>query len=316
MNLQALVLPAIGFCVVFGGVAITLGMVAASRAAPRTGLQGLLTRAPDRGVSFDLRPDIMPALTRLLSRARMDRSIQVAIVRAGLLLRPSELLVMTVASAVVGALVGYLAVGVLGFFVGGAALGAAPWAMLAVRRNARNRALMLQLPDALDLICSSLRAGHGVSQALKTAAEQTPAPFSQEAARVVAELGLGFSLRQALDRMMERTDQTDVELMCTAVQIQTRTGGNLAEVLANIAGVIRERIELYGEVRALTAEGRLSGVILTLLPPIMAVVLSIRKPGWLDPLVTDPIGRGILTLGVVLLLLGILATNRMLRVDI
>jgi len=316
MNLHALVLPAIGFCVVFGGVALTLSVVAASRGPRRTGLQGLLTPAADRGVSFDLRPDVMPALTRLLSRARVERGIQVAIVRAGLLLRPSELIVMSVAGAAVGALVGYLVVGVLGLLAGGAAGGAAPWAMIAARKGARSRALMLQLPDALDLIRSSLRAGHGVSQALKTAAEQTPPPFSQEAARVVAELGLGFSLHQALDRMVERTDQADVELMCTAVQIQTRTGGNLAEVLANIAAVIRERIELYGEVRALTAEGRLSGVILTLLPPIMAVLLSIRKPGWLDPLVTDPVGRGILTLGVVLLLLGILATNRMLKVDI
>lgn len=316
MNLQAVVLPALGFCVVFGGVALTLIMVSASRGARRTGLQGLLTPSHERNVSFDLRPDVMPALTRLLSRARLDRSMQVDIVRAGLLLRPSELIVMSLAAAAVGALVGYLVVGALGLLVGGAALGAAPWAMVVMRKGARSRALMLQLPDALDLICSSLRAGHGVSQALKTAAEQSPPPFSQEAARLVAELGLGFSLHQALARMVERTDQSDVELMCTAVQIQTRTGGNLAEVLANIAAVIRERIELHGEVRALTAEGRLSGLILTLLPPIMAVVLSIRKPGWLNPLVTDPIGRGILTLGVILLLLGILATNRMLKVDI
>ncbi len=316
MNLQAVVLPAIGFCVVFGGVALALAIVAASRGSQRTGLQGLLTPAPHRGESFDLRPDVMPALTRLLSRARIDRGIQVSIVRAGLLLRPSELILMSVMGATVGALIGCLVLGVVGFFLGGAALGLAPWAMVAWRKSARNRALMVQLPDALDLMCSSLRAGHGISQALKTAAEQTAPPFSEEAARVVAELGLGFSLHQALSRLVERTDQADVELMCTAVQIQTRTGGNLAEVLANIAAVIRERIELHGEVRALTAEGRLSGVILTLLPPIMAVVLSIRKPGWLDPLVTDPVGRGILTLGVVLLLLGILAINRMLKVDI
>jgi tight adherence protein B len=316
MNLQALLLPAIGFCVVFGGVALALTIVAASRGPRRTGLQGLLTPPRDRSVSFDLRPDVMPALTRLLSHARLDRSLQVSIVRAGLLLRPSELIVMSVAGAAVGALIGYLVVGVLGLLAGGALLGAAPWAMISLRKGVRSRALMLQLPDALDLICSSLRAGHGVSQALKTAAEQSRPPFSEEARRVVAELGLGFSLHQALGRMMERTDQADVELMCTAVQIQTRTGGNLAEVLANIATVIRERIELHGEVRALTAEGRLSGVILTLLPPIMAVVLSIRKPGWLNPLVTDPIGRGILALGVILLVLGILATNKMLKVDI
>jgi tight adherence protein B len=316
MNLQAILLPALGFCVVFGGVVLTLIMVSASRGSQRTGLQGLLTPSQDRNVGLDLRPDILPALTRLLSQARVDRSIQISIVRAGLLLRPSELIVMSLAAAAVGAFVGYLVVGILGFLIGAAVLGALPWAMVAARRSARSRALMLQLPDALDLVCSSLRAGHGVSQALKTAAEQTPPPFCQEAARVVAELGLGFSLNQALGRMVERTGQADVELMCTAVQIQTRTGGNLAEVLANIAAVIRERIELHGEVRALTAEGRLSGVILTLLPPVMAVVLSIRKPGWLDPLVTDPIGRGILTLGVILLLTGILVTNKMLKVDI
>jgi tight adherence protein B len=315
MNLQALVLPAIAFCVVFGGVALALTMVASS-GSRRADLQALLTPSRDLGVSLDLRPDVVPGLTRLLSRAQIDHTIQVAIVRAGLLLRPSELIVMSLSGVAVGALVGYLVGGVIGLLIGGAVLGAAPWVMLSMRKNARDRALMLQLPDALDLICSSLRAGHGVSQALKTAAEQCPAPFSQEAGRLVAELSLGIPLQHALGRMIERTGQGDIELMCTAVQIQTRTGGNLAEVLANIASVIRERIELYGEVRALTAEGRLSGVILTLLPPIMAVVLTIRKPGWLDPLVTDPVGRGILALGAVLLTFGVLATNKILKVDI
>ncbi|MGD8236933.1 MAG: type II secretion system F family protein [Armatimonadota bacterium] len=262
------------------------------------------------------RPDVIPWLTRLLSGTRIQRGLQAQIIQAGLLLRPAELLVLMGAGAAIGAVAGSVVLQLIGAAAGAVVLGISPWAYIKLRQGIRKKRLMMQLPDALDLICSSLRAGYGFVQAMSNVADQMAPPVSDEARRLADEVGLGLSLDAALQRMMERTGTHDFELICSAVQIQTRTGGNLAEVLGNLSGVIRDRIRLAGEISALTAEGRLSGGILLALPFVFAGILHHLSPGYLTPLLAEPLGHILLGVGVVLMALGVIVINKLLTIDL
>jgi tight adherence protein B len=317
MNWYALIWVLLGSASVFALVALLLAVLSGARAQPSRSLAGVLAAEEATPVVFDSRPDAVPALSRVLSRTNLQRGIQVKIVRAGLLLRPSELIAISATGAMLGLAAGFAARGLLGALLGALVLGLAPWLYIAAREDQRKRALMYQLPDVVDLLAASLQAGHGFSQALKTVSEQGAAPFADEARRSVDELGLGLSLEQALDRMVVRTNQGDIELMCTAVQIQSRTGGNLAEILRTLGEVIRERIRLHGEIAALTAEGRLSGAILLVLPIALGLLLHlVVSPGWLQPLFSDPIGNLILGCGVVAMLVGMVVIRQMLQMDV
>ncbi len=288
-----------------------------SAAAPgQRSLRKLLTLDSPEPPDISTRPDAIPTLTRVLARTSLGRRLQLSIIRAGWPLRPSELVAMSVMAGAVGWLVGTFVGRLAGGVTGALLLAMLPWIAMEICQNNRKQALMRQLPDALDQMCASLRAGYGFSQALKAVGERTPWPLGQEARRVVDELAMGLSLHEALDRMILRTDQADLAVMCTAVQVQNRTGGSLGEVISNIGEVIRERIRLAGEVAALTAEGRLSAGVLIVLPPCMAVLLAVMRPGWLDPLVTDPLGRLILLGGSVSFLLGIYVLNKLVKIDL
>jgi tight adherence protein B len=312
----AIILTVLISATVFLAVASVLALTAKAKAPVGRSLADLLAKSDAEPIDLDTRPDPIPTLSRVLSRTPLQRRIQLAIIRAGLLLRPSELLTITFSGAILGAAIGFVLRDSLGAALGLLALSLAPWVSIAVRQGNRKKALVAQLSDALDLICSGLRAGHGFSEALKTVSEQMSPPFAEEARRVVDELGLGLSLEQALDRMIVRTDQPDVELMCTAVQIQIRTGGNLAEVLQTIAQVIRERTRLRGEVAALTAEGRFTALILLVLPWGLALAMSQMSPGWLQPLFKDIMGNLILGAGIVAYVGGAYVLHKMLQIDL
>ncbi len=289
-------------------------------AAEQSGDQRILRdlQRIEDGELLDLgtRPDAVPSLSRLLVRSGLQRRLQVAIVRAGWVLRPSELVTISVLGIFVGWTAGYLLYQVPGSVAGALILGFAPWLWMSAATRRRQKALMLQLPDAVDLICASLRAGHGFAAALKNLRNQGKPPLSLEAGRVIDEMGVGLSLEQALDRMMMRTGQEDVALICTAVQVQARTGGNLADVLMTLGDVIRERMQLAGEIDALTAEGRMSALVLMALPPIMAFLITSMSPGWLTPLVTDPLGNLILGGGAIAFIIGVIVLNKIAQVDL
>jgi tight adherence protein B len=315
-----ILLALMAFAAAFSTVAFLL--VWAPGARPRGARSLAAVMGGDAGaveapsVQISGRPDIMPWLTRLLSGTRMQRGLQAQIIQAGLLLRPAELLVLMGLGAVVGLLAGYVIYEILGAAVGVPIIGITPWSYVKVRQGIRKKKLMMQLPDALDLICSSLRSGYGFVQSMSNVATQMAPPVSDEARRLADEVALGLSLDAALQRMTERTGTHDFELMCAAVQIQTRTGGNLAELLGNLSGVIRSRIHLAGEVAALTAEGRLSGGILLALPFAFGFMLNYLSPGYLDPLFTEPLGKIILGTGVVLMAVGVFVIHKLLSIEL
>ena len=162
--------------------------------------------------------------------------------------------------------------------------------VLSSRRQARRRRFDLQLPDALMLLTSALRAGYSFSLAMQTVAEELPPPLAVEFAWATGEVTLGVPLDVALGRVLARTQSPDLDLVVTAILIQLPLGGNLAEVLDAIAETIRERVRITSEVQTLTAEGRLSAGILIVLAPALALLLSLHNPAYFQPLLQSPFG--------------------------
>ena len=173
------------------------------------------------------------------------------------------------------------------------------------RRKRRMTKLMNQLPDVFEMMSQALRAGHSLAGAIQLVYEQMPPPIATEFAQVYHEQNLGIKVEEALQSMADRVDSLDVRFFVTAVMIQRQTGGDLAEVLDNISGVIRERIELAGLVRGLTAEGRLSGWVLFALPTLVFVASMYLNPNYARILLEDPRGQIMLMIAIGMQLMGI-----------
>jgi tight adherence protein B len=162
---------------------------------------------------------------------------------------------------------------------------------LSLRRKRRMKKLTEQLPDVFELMSQALRAGHSLASAIQLIHEQMPDPISSEFGQVFHEQNLGIKIEESLLAMADRVDSLDVRFFVTAVLIQRQTGGDLAEVLDKIGGVIRQRIELFGMVQGLTAEGRLSGWILFALPIVVFAAVLWVNPSYADQLLSDPRGK-------------------------
>ena len=184
---------------------------------------------------------------------------------------------------------------------------------LAVVKNIRRRRMNkfgAQLPDALDVIVRSLLAGHPVSVALAMVAKEMPDPIGSEFGIAVDEMTYGLSAPEALANMAKRIEHPDLDLMIVSIKIQYGTGGNLAEVLRNLSSVIRARFRMFGKIRALSAEGRLSAIILTLMPFVVILAVNLITPGYYDEYAGDPRLFIILSVGLVWMIAGIYAMYR------
>lgn len=277
------------------------------RLAALQGAGGADPGAPPGGRALAAPLDRYPAVERLRQE----------LWRAGVNLRPTDFLgLIPLCGLVLGGLSLALS-GLVWLSLLAAGLGAlAPVIALWRKQVQRRAAFEAQLPDGLSLITSSLRSGYSFLQALRMVAQEMPLPISQEAQRVVDEVGVGMTLDEALARLVRRMRSYDVDLMVTAISIQYQVGGNLAELLDTIGQTIRERFRNRREISALTAEGRLSGVILLLLPPVLMAVLLLRNPDYMRPLFEHPVGQGMLVGAIVLQVLGALIIRRMLAIDV
>jgi len=172
------------------------------------------------------------------------------------------------------------------------------------RRKRRLKKLTEQLPDVFELLSQALRAGNSLASGMQLLAKELPDPAGTEFGRVFHEQNLGLKIEDALRNLAERVDVLDVRFFVTAVLIQRQVGGDLAEVLDKIGAVIRERIQLFGTVQALTAEGRLSGYVLLGLPVLVFLALLYINPDYAGMLLNDPLGKMMLTTAVIMQLMG------------
>ncbi len=219
-------------------------------------------------------------------------------------------------SAVTFSLICGLRLGIPGLLLGGIIGGKLPGMLLQSHLKSRLRQAEQQLVDFLQLCANAMRAGHSFLQALELAAREMPNPTGQELTRSLREVSLGLTVEEALLRLVERVPSADLDLMITAVLIQRQVGGDLASILDNIASTIRERQRIKAEVKAITAQGRLSGVVISVLPIALAFFLATMNPDYISLLWTHPIGLAMLGAGVGSLLLGIYFINKVVKIDI
>lgn len=263
------------------------------------------------------KPDALPAITQILTATNLATRLRVEIMRAGLKLRPAELMAIYLAGAIGCTLIGFalfrtpligIGMGVLGMLV--------PHVFIKFKQSARKAAFERQLPDILTLLSSSLRTGFSFTHAIQMVVNEAPAPASEEFAIALAETSLGVSINTSLERMVERTNSYDLDLMATAVTIQLQVGGNLAEILDTISSTIRERARLRMEISSLTAEGKLSGIILFLMPIFLFLAIDARQPTYFTPLVQDPFGIMIVCVVGVFQVVGGLLIRNMVNIDV
>lgn len=177
-------------------------------------------------------------------------------------------------------------------------------------KKQRMKKLNAQLPDALSIIANGIRAGFSINQAIAMVNKEMLPPISDEFTKVLKDNTLGKPLEEALNNMSERTEDEDLDMFITSLLIQRQVGGNLAEVLETISHTIRERVRIKGEIRSLTAQGRISAVIVTLLPVVLAVVISVINPGYLDIMYSRPIGVAMLIGAIFFILIGHLVLRK------
>ena len=243
--------------------------------------------------------------------ARIELRLEQADVRGG----ARGLLRTTAAVGIVAAVSLVLATGSL--LIAVAATGAVstlPYLRVKRRREARLRRFEEQLPEALGLMSRSIRAGHTVQVAMKLVAEDGDEPLASEFQRVFDEQRYGLPLEDALEGLARRIDLVDVRVMTAAIIVQREVGGNLAEILDGLAELIRERFNLRRQLRTFTAQGRLSGYVLALIPFGVAGVLSLMNPSYLLPLFTDPLGQTVLGGALILQVVGYFWIRKVLQV--
>jgi tight adherence protein B len=231
-------------------------------------------------------------------------------------LKASALFGVALCLAAVGAIASVWAVNIYVAPVGAILCFALPWIWLYMKRAGRLKKFAAQLSDALELVARALRAGHSLAAGMHVVAEEMPAPVSKEFGRVYEEQNLGIPLEEALKSMCDRVPNLDLKFFVTSVAIQRQTGGDLAEILDRIGHVIRERFKILGQVKALTAEGRLSGVVLIALPIGLFLMMMYMKPDYIELLWKDPMGVKMSIGAVVLMILGSLAIKKIVDIKV
>jgi len=241
--------------------------------------------------------------------------------RAGLQLRVSEYVLLRFLSAGLGFLLvalisrGHPAGLVVAAIVGIGCL-MLPAVVVEILTSRRVHKIEDQLEQMVSMISNSLKAGFGLLQSLDQAAQQLAPPLSSELLRVIHETDVGGTLEEALTALAERVQSYDLDMVVTAVLVQRTVGGNLAEVLDNVGHTIRERVRLEGEINTLTAQKKLSGVIIGLLPVALVLLFFATDADYMSTLFTHPAGRILLVTGVALDVVGLLMIRRILTVDL
>lgn len=275
---------------------------------PEAVLQSIVN-APDRLSSI-------PALDRFLGRARMAGALQRLLVESGLNLTVGAFVLSSVLGAAIGLVVGWTVLKLTVAALVLALLGAiAPYVYVRHKRTVRLRVFEEQFPEAIDLISRALRAGHALTTGLGMVADEIPAPVGAEFKRLYDEQNFGMSLPDAMRAMAERVPVLDAKFFVTAVLTQRESGGNLSEVLDNLASVMRERFKLKRQIRVISAHGRISGWVLSCLPPALAAALFVLSPNFMRILWEDPLGLRLVMVAVTLQLIGTYAISRLVKIE-
>lgn len=260
---------------------------------------------------------IFGAFGRVIPRRNYLNKKKKKLVQAAVLMKPEEFLGVSIICALMISLLVYLYTKsivmliiflIIGFFI--------PELVLERKKSVRLSKLNSQLPEALNIIANGVRAGFSFTQALGTVTKEISGPISYEFNKVLRDNILGKPLEESLTNMSERVGDEDLDMAVTALIIQRQVGGNLAEVLDSISSTIRERVKLKRNVKTLTAQGRVSAVIVSILPFAMAAALSVLSPGYLNVLFTSFIGKIMVVFGITFEIIGIFILIKLVDVKV
>jgi tight adherence protein B len=259
----------------------------------------------------------LPAVERVVLKTRAGSQLALLCEQSGTNTTPGGVIIMSFAAASVAALLTAIFVPFL-IFVPVAALvaGFLPFAWLRWKRNVRLKKFEEQFPEALDVLSRAVRAGHAFQSALGMAADELKWPVGPELKKAFDQQNFGLPLREALGQLAERVPILDVKFFVTAVLIQRDTGGNLAEILDNLAHVVRERFKIQRQVRVHTAHGRFTGFVLLGLPPFLAVALTIINPEHMAPLFREHLGHLMLEGVLVMQVIGYFWIRRVMKIEV
>ncbi len=276
---------------------------------PRLGEDGTVVRRQHGGP--------LPSLDKLVAQSHAGSRVARLIQQSGVRTTPSALILSSVAAGVVAAIVAGLAVRQAFAPPVAASFGlAAPFLWLMRRRSTRLKRFEEQFPEALDLLARAIRAGHAFQTAMGMVADELPAPVGPEFKATFEQQNFGLPLRDALNGMSERISSLDVRFFVTAVLIQRDTGGNLSEILENLAHVVRERFKIRRQVRVHTAHGRFTGYVLLALPASLAVALTYLNPDLMRLLFQERLGQQMLMGAIVLQTIGYLWIRKIIKIEV
>lgn len=327
MNPLILLVAVAGVLMIFGaGVALIAGSRSeVDRRMERYVGGATQAAAVDEGPLIS-RPKVSDRLDKAIGERGFSTGIRARIAKADVKLRVSEYIgLRLIFAGAAGFLCFLLFDNILVIAIVGAIAGSfIPLIYLNIAARRRLRAFEDQLSQTLNLWVNALRSGYSVLQAMEAIATELPPPVSVEFERVVQEVRLGLSVPQALNNMLRRMPSEDLDLVITAVNIQREVGGNLAEVLDTISFTIRERVRIKGEIRTLTAQGRLSGWIISLLPIALAFILLTINSRYMsqlwireEPMVGPvPCGWIVIAVGLIMMAIGIYAIQRIVDIEV
>jgi len=265
----------------------------------------------------DLRLSSIRAFNDFLARRSVVANVARLMRQAGMNRRVGEVLLYMPLLGAIGALVGLVGFGNPGLgVVLGVVFAYLPIAFIRRMRTKRLSLFAEQLPDALDLVRAALQAGHSFGVALKVVAEEFPDPVATEFDTIAEEMKLGLPLRDALLGLQDRVDDPNVPVLVVGVLVVQESGGNLAEVLGNVSHTVRERFKLLRDVEVMTAQGKLSGGMLTVLPIGVGTMLYVIAPEYFDAMFAEPTGHYMLAYAAVSILVGHLIIQRIVKIKV
>ena len=308
-----------------GVFALIVGIAAFFRDQSVSQMEERLSTITGKGDKND--PTGLTELTQLLAKERGKSALEAAfgnLFNLNLLFEQAQVTMSTatflgicLALAVgTGSMVGAAGLNVMLAPVVGIFFGSLPFFWLVFRRKRRFAKFAAQLPEALELVARALRAGHSLAAGFHLVSQESSDPIASEFGRVFEEQNLGLPFEEALSNLCERIPNLDLKFFVTAVILQRQTGGDLAEILDKIGRLIRERFAIWGQVQALTGEGRLSGIVLLALPPLFFITVYRMNPDYLSLLFTDELGKKMLVGGIVMQLLGALAIRKIVNIRV
>ncbi|MEA4925955.1 MAG: type II secretion system F family protein [Syntrophomonadaceae bacterium] len=259
-------------------------------------LENLTQKLPEETLSEKKRPQfnfnsLLSAVGKNFTAMSFSNRLAYDLGKADILLRVEEFIGLNILTTLGGGLIGFILFGLGTFAILLTLLGAViPYLYIQHKKKKRAELLNDQIAESLTGMSNSLRAGYSFQQAMDLVSKEGTGPLATEYRRTLREINLGITTEQALQNLIQRAENDDMELMISAVLIQRQIGGNLAEIFDKIADTIRQRIRLQGEVKTMTAQGRFSGIVLALLPVFLGLILTLMDPSYLKIIFEKQIG--------------------------